>query len=229
MSIQELKSSSEKIGQLYPILVDCYGHIIDGEHRLKADKNWRRIWIKDVKTKKDRIIARIVCNMVRRMVSDEEKTEQLGRLAEIYLEDGIEKGRIAFKIAEEVGMSYRWVAKYLPRKYKDKRQSDRARSVVRCAAKQPRVATKIDTLLQLSKPINSKFIVISKYANTTNVIYTVNRLLHDKIMAAAKKLNTTPETLVQNTIEETIKAVSGLDNNDTQLLQHTLAQREELH
>jgi len=31
--IAELKSSSERIGQLYPILVDHHGNIIDGEHR----------------------------------------------------------------------------------------------------------------------------------------------------------------------------------------------------
>jgi len=39
--IAELKSSSERVGQLYPILVDYHGNIIDGGHRYGADKGWR--------------------------------------------------------------------------------------------------------------------------------------------------------------------------------------------
>jgi hypothetical protein len=42
----------------------------------------------------------------------------LGRLGEIYLKQGVEHGKIAYKIAEKTGMSYPWVMKYLPEKFK---------------------------------------------------------------------------------------------------------------
>jgi len=35
-------------------------------------------------------------------------------VGEIYLKDGVEPGKIAYKIAEKTGMSHRWVVKYLP-------------------------------------------------------------------------------------------------------------------
>jgi len=40
MSEYDLKIS-EKIGQLYPVLVDAEGNVIDGFHRLEADPKWR--------------------------------------------------------------------------------------------------------------------------------------------------------------------------------------------
>lgn len=66
MVSQELKFSAERIGQLYPILVDYHGNIIDGEHRFGVDKKWRRMRLEHIRTEKDRLVARIVSNTVRR-------------------------------------------------------------------------------------------------------------------------------------------------------------------
>ena len=68
MVSQELKSSAERIGQLCPILVDYNGNIIDGEHRFSADEKWRTVRLEHIKIEKDRVIARIVSNTVRRSV-----------------------------------------------------------------------------------------------------------------------------------------------------------------
>ena len=68
---QELKSSSKRIGQLYPILVDYYGNIIDGKHRFSADRKWKRTILEGIKTEKDRLIARIIGNNLRRTVSSD--------------------------------------------------------------------------------------------------------------------------------------------------------------
>ena len=86
---QELKSSSKRIGQLYPILVDYYGNIIDGKHRFSADRKWKTAILEHVKTEKDRLIARIISNTLRRSVSSTEKSGMLGRLGEIHLSEGI--------------------------------------------------------------------------------------------------------------------------------------------
>jgi hypothetical protein len=58
--ISELRSSSERIGQLYPILLDYHGNIIDGEHRHGADEGWRTIRLEHIRTEKDRLIASIL-------------------------------------------------------------------------------------------------------------------------------------------------------------------------
>jgi hypothetical protein len=123
--IPELKSSSKRIGQLYPVLLDYHGNIIDGEHRYSVDEGWRTIRLEHIQTEKDRLIARIISNTIRRSVPAKEKTELLAKLGEIYLNEGVEPGRIANKITEETGMSYRWVAKYLPDRFKDRLQLER--------------------------------------------------------------------------------------------------------
>jgi hypothetical protein len=121
--IPKLKSSSKRIGQLYPVLVDYHGNIIDGEHRYSVDEGWRTMKLEHIRTEKDRLIARIISNACRRHIPAKEKTAMLERLGEIYLGEGVEPGKIAYKIAEETGMSYRWVTKYLPDSFKDRLQS----------------------------------------------------------------------------------------------------------
>jgi len=96
--IPELKSPSKRIGQLYPILLDHHGNIIDGEHRYSVDEDWRTIRLEHIRTEKDRLIARIVSNTVRRSVPRREKTMLLAKLGEIYLNEGVEPGRVAYKI-----------------------------------------------------------------------------------------------------------------------------------
>lgn len=63
-TISELKSSSERVGQLYPVLVDYHGNIIDGEHRYGADEGWRTIRLEHIRTEKDRLIARAKVGLV---------------------------------------------------------------------------------------------------------------------------------------------------------------------
>lgn len=117
-AISELKASSKRVGRLYPILLDKHGNIIDGLHRFEADENWPKIVLENVGTAKEKLIARLISNVCRRHVSAEEKSEILERLGEVYFNEGVEPGKIAYEIAEETGMSYRWVMNYLPDKYK---------------------------------------------------------------------------------------------------------------
>jgi len=52
MVSQELKSYAERIGQLYPILVDYFGNIIDGEHRFGVDEKWRRVRLEHIEPRR---------------------------------------------------------------------------------------------------------------------------------------------------------------------------------
>jgi len=51
-----LEKSEKKIGQLYPILRDAEGKVIDGWHRLDVNPQWKSITLEDVKTEEDRLI-----------------------------------------------------------------------------------------------------------------------------------------------------------------------------
>jgi len=187
--IAELKSSSERIGQLYPILVDYHGNIIDGEHRYGVDKGWRTIRLDHIRTEKDRLIARIISNNVRRSVPQGEKSEILAKLGEFYLSEGVEPGKISQKIMEETGMSYTWVMKYLPERFKDSAQSERAGTATR------RVAG-IDKLVDPPEDM----LTIKTYANTDFVNIVVKKSLYGQVEEKAKKLETTPDKLIYNAI-----------------------------
>lgn len=191
---QELKSSSQRIGQLYPILVDFYGNIIDGEHRISVDDKWKKVRLETVKTDKDRLVARIVSNNLRRSVSSEEKKDLLSELGEILLSEGIKQGRIGYKIAEETGMSYPWVIKYLPERFKDRLQSERAKPAIRRKAE-------ISKLLDLEKKVLS----IRTYTNTNFVIIMVKKSFYEKLEENAKKLETTPDKLIYNAMLRILK------------------------
>jgi ParB-like chromosome segregation protein Spo0J len=102
-----LKVSGERAGRLYPVLLDRHGNVIDGMHRLTADKNWPKITIENIETEEQRLITRLISNVCRRNVPAKEKTEMLEKLGEIYQKEGVKPGNIAQKIAEETGMTCR--------------------------------------------------------------------------------------------------------------------------
>lgn len=83
---------SEKIGQLYPVLVDKHGNVIDGFHRLEADPNWEKKRLEEIDTEEKLLIARTVSNWHRRQVPREEKEEWINGLARIYQKQGLKVG-----------------------------------------------------------------------------------------------------------------------------------------
>ena len=186
---QELKSSSKRVGQLYPILVDYYGNIIDGKHRFGANEKWKAVKLEHVKTEKDRLIARIIGNNLRRSISSKEKRKLLGKLGEIYRSEGIDNGRIAYKIAEETGLSYQWAVKYLPDRFKDCLQSEKAKRALHHRAG-------INKLLGPPKEMLS----IRTYANTEFVNIIMKKPLYEKVEEKAKELETTPDKLIYKAI-----------------------------
>ena len=199
MASLELKCSSERIGQLYPILVDYHGNIIDGEHRFSVDEKWRKVRLEHIKTEKDRLIARIISNTVRRSVPSKEKTELLERLGEIYLNEGVKPGKISHKIMEETGMSYRWVMKYLPYRFKDDAQSERASSVAhRAAGENP----------EFEEPPKGT-VMIKVYTNANFVNVMLEKKFYRQLEEKAKKLETTPDKLIYNALLLTLKKLKG--------------------
>ena len=125
MSEYDLKKS-EKIGQLYPVLVDAKGKVIDGFHRLKADPHWRKEKLPEIDTEEKLLIARCVANWHRRQISREEKEEWINGLARIYGKQGLKvrsksgRNEIMAKIMGVTGLSDRAIGTYLKSEYKQK-------------------------------------------------------------------------------------------------------------
>ena len=199
MESYDLKGSSKRIGQLYPILVDYNGQIIDGKHRAQVNGNWRKIRLEHIKTEKDRLIATIIANNARRKVSQKEKMSLLNRLGEIYLSDGIKPGRISYKMAKELGMSHRWVLRYLPSKFKDSFQSNRASSAARLVAK---------ILSEFSKPPKDKGMVdIKKYKNGTFVAVILEKYFFEEFQRDSLELGVQPEISLHKAINQYHKKI----------------------
>lgn len=192
---QQLKSSSERVGQLYPILIDYYGNIIDGEHRFGVDGKWRRVRLEHIRTEKDRLIARIISNTVRRSVPRKEKTELLERLGEIHLSEGVEPGRIAHRIADETGMSYTWVMKYLPYRFKDSAQSERRTGLVT-----HRITRILDEFLR--PPKREGALKIKNYANTNFVSLILEKGFYEEFERNSLELEVPTELSALKALED---------------------------
>ena len=78
--------------QLYPVLVDEAGEVIDGKHRLQADPNWKKMKVEGIKTTKDRLIARMVANGCRREIPAKEKKRWVNDLARILEKESVPIG-----------------------------------------------------------------------------------------------------------------------------------------
>jgi len=74
----------------------------------------------NIRTKAQFLAARLIANTQRRTVPAEEKSRWLGELA-------AETGWTPRETAEKLGMSYSWVLKYLPDKYKSRVKAEAGR------------------------------------------------------------------------------------------------------
>ena len=181
-----------------------------GKHRLEVDENWPKVKLEHIETDRQMLIARLIGNVCRRLVSSEEK-RMLAQLGEIYLKEGIERGEIAYKIAEGIGMSYRWVMKYLPDKFKarpgfggpskalsfDKHKEKTQKSKVALYAT-------LDNEFSFSDP-QQKILTIKNYANTKFVNIVLEKRFYMKFQNIAEKLGTKPDVIINNVLLLTLR------------------------
>jgi len=122
--VKAIKKTSEKFGQLYPVLIDSNEITIDGIHRQVAIDNPTTFKVEKIKTKRDRLEARLVANHARKGQHKSTWVPTLSELGKILEREGVEK--IGMKIAEETGLPYRTIMRHLPDKFKNKAQAQRA-------------------------------------------------------------------------------------------------------
>jgi len=211
----ELKLTSKRAGKLYPVLLDKYGNVIDGAHRLAADKNWPKITLHHIESEKDRLIARLISNVCRRKVPANEKREILQRLGEIYLEEGVKRGtELAYKISEETGMSYRWVMKYLPDNLKERPGVGGPRPIIFANVDEElpkgKVARRATLRFEaLRAEPQERVLKIVKYANTKFVQILLDGHFYDEIEKLSEGLGITSERFVNNLLVWIVKKMKG--------------------
>jgi transcriptional regulator with XRE-family HTH domain len=125
-----IKKSAKSVGPLYPVLIDGKGRIIDGHHRLREDPNWPVFKLDNIRTRTQFLMARLIANLHRRHMTEEEKREMLAELKK-------ETGWSNKKIAQKLGVSIKWILKYLPEEFKDstKVRAGKASASVRLISK----------------------------------------------------------------------------------------------
>lgn len=103
--------------------------VIDGYHRLKADKDWRTEILEHIDTEEKLFIARCIANWHRRYVPRAEKEEWINGLARIYKDQGLEIGdrrkgeanEIINKLIDIIGLGRDTVIEYLDDGFKQER------------------------------------------------------------------------------------------------------------
>lgn len=125
----DLKKSTDLIGQLYPILIAKDGEVLDGVHRVQANRKWKFMTLEHIDTEEKKVVARFVANFNRRKMTRAEKEEMINALARIYKERGFavpkqgatgpgRKNEIIQKIAEVTGLTYNTIRWYLASEFK---------------------------------------------------------------------------------------------------------------
>jgi hypothetical protein len=114
----DLQKSKKSVHELYPVIKDAHGNVIDGFHRLEADPNWKTETLLDIKTPVDLALARIVANTHRRTISKEERKLQLVTLAEELVKEGMKKDNVLAWISEITTFSFDYLRRMLPAEYK---------------------------------------------------------------------------------------------------------------
>ena len=225
--ISNLKASSERVGRLYPILLDKRGNIIDGRHRFEADNEWPKVTLEYIETDEQMLIARLIGNVCRRQVQSREKTKMLDKLGDLYLKQGARPGEIACKIAEATGMSYRWVMKYMPARYKARPGiGGPSGSFDACGMKEDGVglcsdgkaeaqkgkvvwptADDYDRLLSDSK---DRVLKVKNYNNTDFVSLVVDRRFYMRLEKVAREPGIETELVINNIFHLILKRLEGL-------------------
>lgn len=203
-----LRLSSRWVGRLYPVLLDQQGNVIDGKHRLVVDENWPKMRLDHVESEEDRLLVRLVSNVCRRKVSAAEKREILQELGEIYIRMGVKPGmELACKISGRTGMSYRWVMKYLPDKYKERPQKH---EFLTQTSKVAHHATlRLDFLLD--EPAE-RVLTVKKYANVDFVHVVLEKRFYEDVEKLAENLGTPPDTIINNLLVSTVRKLKEISN-----------------
>jgi len=108
-SLEDLKDSEKKIGQIFPVIKDQHGNILDGFHRKRVNPYWKET-IVNIENPLHSLRIRLHANIKRRDVESKEKEEWVSEARKILQNEG--KKGTQEEIAKALGMSQSWVRDY---------------------------------------------------------------------------------------------------------------------
>jgi len=114
----DLAETRRSVDELYPVLLDAHGNLIDGNSRLDAVPGWRTETRENIRTRSQLWLARIVANSCRRVVSRGERATQFTELARSLMEEGVPRMDMVSTVAGLTTFSERYVRGLLPDEYK---------------------------------------------------------------------------------------------------------------
>jgi hypothetical protein len=213
--VSDLKLSARRCGELYPVLLDKEGNVLDGNHRLKADPNWPKIILENVETEQDRLIVKLVGNVCRRSISSAEKTQLVGELASIFLSQGFKRGQVAYKVAEKTGMSYRWVMTYLPNRLKQYPgrggpSTKQAFDTISENTAYSRVAEPATIFSSICANSGEDILTITNYTNTQFVSMLLDKKIYSRIHNASLNLGIKPSLIIGNALLLALRCLENL-------------------
>ncbi|MFH0748935.1 MAG: hypothetical protein V1915_03325 [Candidatus Bathyarchaeota archaeon] len=162
-----LRNSSQEIGELYPVLVDAEtGDVLDGRNRLKANPNWHK---ESVKTEDNLMRLKIKhhANWHRKSI------DRQSVLTEIAKETGWHGLK---PYADFLDVSERTISTYLPQKYKDALQSQRASSSAESPSAK-KLAKTTQILGEIEKEVKTSMIVEPKRREIISSLESVQKTL----------------------------------------------------
>lgn len=118
---EDLELSEKTIGQIYPVIKDANGNILDGYHRKRVNPKWKEIEL-PIEDKLEGLKIRIHLNILRRPIPQSEKERWITKTRELLQARGL-KGTQK-EIANALGMSRTWVSKYDPLTHLERPDSD---------------------------------------------------------------------------------------------------------
>jgi len=193
-STQHIKQSEQIIGQLYPVLIDSETkEILDGRERVKVSPNWRSEEVEvPGETEEERELNRLrikhIANWTRK---DIDHKADLTEIAE-------RTGWMGLKpFADFLGVSEKEISRYLPQKYKDVVQSERAKNPrsadIKLAGKAKKTAQK---LKETRKAVEKASSWLEKTEEIASSIETTENIL----TSLSEELGLT-NTSIENTID----------------------------
>jgi len=168
------------------VLLDRYGNIIDGQHRLTADENWPKIKLENVETEEQRLLARLISN------SAEDTSQPKKRL------DAEEAGRNLPKTRCRT----RKTRARLPEKYKEKPGLGGPKDWAEFDER--KVTRRVMGILKelLRPPRREGALKVKKYANTHFVSLMLEKSFYEEFERDSLELGVSTETSALKALEE---------------------------
>lgn len=107
---ETIKASESEIGQIYPVVKDQFGNILDGFHRKDVDPNWKETTV-DVADPLHALRIRVHANVIRRDISWDEKHKWVTE-ARRLLNPNDPTQPSQREVAKVLGLGKSWVYQY---------------------------------------------------------------------------------------------------------------------